>query len=107
MAISKIPYNGDTSWTALNSYVSVKKMGNIVTVIGKCAGNVTLTKDIWNGVGSLPTGYRPSQEIPFVGMNRQNTPYAMMGKITTEGSIEMMPEMTNTSYWLFEVSFPL
>lgn len=107
MAVSMIPFNGDTSWTSLNAYVKVKKAGNIVTIIGKSAGALMLTKDIWNGLGSLPVGYRPSEEMPFVGMNRQNLPYAMMGRISLNGAVEVMPEVTDTSYWLFEVSFPI
>lgn len=107
MAESKIPFNGDASWTSLNDYVKVKKTGNIVTVMGVSAGQLTLTKDIWTGVAALPVGYKPSEAVSFVGMDRQSLPYAMMCRITTNGSVEALPEVGNTSYWLFEVSFPL
>jgi hypothetical protein len=107
VAVSTIPFNGDTSWTSLNAYIKVKKVGNIVTVMGVSAGQLTLTKDSWNGLAALPVGYRPSEAVSFVGMDRQSLPYAMMCRITTDGSIEAMPEVGNTSYWLLEVSFPL
>ena len=69
MAESKIPFNGDASWTSLNNYVKVKKTGNIVTVMGVSAGQLTLTKDSWNGLAALSVGYRPSEEVSFVGMD--------------------------------------
>lgn len=106
MAESKIPYDGDSSWITIASSLKYKRVGRMVTVKGVSSGEINLLKNQWSNIGTLPQGYRPTEEIVFIAMDRNNI-RAMMGTITNEGIAKLYPEVSDANYWFYEVTYPI
>lgn len=106
MATSKITPRiiKDSDKTAVNSYVSCRMASGIVFVWGQSSGQLTLAADTWNSVGTLPEAFRPSENVYFIADNTARAA-AMRGYIGTDGSINLYPDSSATSYWLVYMSF--
>lgn len=97
----------DTGWKQLNSYTSYRKTHGYVTVVAWCGGEVTLDQSLYTVVGTLPEGYRPSIQIPFVYHTMGGTVVSQSGYINSAGEILAYSDSAYTSYWAFTVTYPI
>ena len=79
----------DTELTLTTNYV--KRCGNLVTL---CIGGNSLSVAEWGSLGTLPEGYRPSENVilvPFIATTNK------VGFVTLHpnGNIEMYPALNN------------
>lgn len=88
----------DSGWLALNSYISYRKIRNVVYV----KGSVTTA----NATGTLPTGYRPLNNHVFL-IAGSGTYYAK-ARVTSGGVISILGSTgTTTTTYEFVTSFPI
>lgn len=98
----------DNDWIALNQFVKYKKTGNIVTVVGVTDGGFGFGgNDKYGIVGTLPSEYCPSIDIPFVFHAMGGTSYNKSGFINKTGEIKLYDRNSYISYWGFCVSYPI
>ncbi len=104
----------DSGWVTLhnaNNYIiKYRRKNGIVYVVGdasKATENGNLGDGGYKIVATLPSGYRPEIQYPFLF-------HAVSGDITTQscyitpaGEIKMYSSKTNVNYWQFSVSFPV
>lgn len=78
----------------------------MVTVIGLCYGYLTLTAGEYTAVTTLDSEFRPQYDISFSFHFMGGNPCGHVGKINTNGVIELyVTEAKN--YWGFSVSYPV
>lgn len=98
----------DNDWIALNQFVKYKKTGNIVTVTGTSSGGFGFGgNDKYGTVGTLPSKYCPSIDIPFVFHSMGGSSYNKSARIDHNGDIKLYDRVNYISYWGFCVSYPI
>ena len=98
----------DNDWIALNQFVKYKKTGNIVTVTGTSSGGFGFGgNDKYGTVGTLPSKYCPSIDIPFVFHSMGGTSYNKSALIDHNGDIKLYDRSNYINYWGFCVSYPI
>ena len=99
--------SGDTQWHQVNAYLNYKCVFKNVTIYGSSAGDVTLAASSWTNIGTLPAGYRPTQEVYFMAILRgTNSP--AYGKVQADGIVSIYNGTTSAqSYWVYSGTFPL
>lgn len=98
----------DADWVALNQFIKYKKTGNIVTVTGTSSGGFGFGgNDKYGTVGTLPSKYRPSIDIPFVFHAMGGSSYNKSALIDHNGDIKLYDNGNYISYWGFCVSYPI
>lgn len=98
----------DADWVALNQFIKYKKTGNIVTVTGSSFGGFGFGgNDKYGTVGTLPSKYRPSIDIPFVFHSMGGSSYNKSASIDHNGDIKLYDSGNYVSYWGFCVSYPI
>lgn len=81
---------------ATNLTASAKAYGKTVNVVGNYSDDVSRTAD-WTPMCQLPSGYRPSTTIYFVGVNNVAGDMPYMYRINTSGVVAMyIASGTNT-----------
>ncbi len=98
----------DADWVALNQFIKYKKTGNIVTVTGTSSGGFGFGgNDEYGTVGTLPSKYCPSIDIPFVFHSMGSSSYNKSALIDHNGDIKLYDRGNYISYWGFCVSYPI
>lgn len=98
----------DADWVALNQFIKYKKTGNIVTVTGTSSGEFGFGgNDKYGTVGTLPSKYCPSIDIPFVFHSMGGSSYNKSALIDHNGDIKLYDSGNYISYWGFCVSYPI
>lgn len=98
----------DADWVALNQFIKYKKTGNIVTVTGTSSGGFGFGgNDKYGTVGTLPSKYCPSIDIPFVFHSMGGSSYNKSALINHNGDIKLYDSGNYVSYWGFCVSYPI
>lgn len=98
----------DKDWITLNQFIKYKKTGNIVTVTGSSSGGFGFGgNDKYGTVGTLPSKYCPSIDIPFVFHSMGGTSYNKSALIDHNGDIKLYDSSNYISYWGFCVSYPI
>lgn len=98
----------DNDWLTLNQFIKYKKTGNIVTVVGEADGGFGFGgNDKYGIVGTLPSEYRPSINVPVVFHAMGGTSYNKSGYIDKTGEIRLYDRNSYVSYWGFCVSYPI
>lgn len=98
----------DNDWITLNQFIKYKKTGNIVTVIGVARGGFGFGgNDEYGIVGTLPSEYCPSIDIPFVFHAMGGTSSNKSGFINKTGEIKLYDRVNYVAYWGFCVSYPI
>lgn len=98
----------DNDWLTLNQFIKYKKTGNIVTVVGEASGGFGFGgNDKYGTVGTLPSEYSPSIQIPFVFHSMGGTSYNKSALIDKNGDIKMYDRSNYVNYWGFCVSYPI
>lgn len=98
----------DADWVALNQFIKYKKTGNIVTVTGTSSGGFGFGgNDKYGIVGTLPSKYCPSIDIPFVFHAMGGSSYNKSALIDHNGDIKLYDHSNYISYWGFCVSYPI
>jgi len=83
---------------SVNSYISYRSVGKIVTVhIYYSTAITTLNSGQWNVLGQLPTGYRPGAVVYFVGMSYSSVGTSRLFYINTSGTIYYYAQSSETS----------
>lgn len=91
------------SWHTLNSIIKYKKSGNVVTVTGFSSNTITLSENDYTIVGTLPSGYRPGEQLNNV-WNELGVAYSNTIRINTNGAIQLY-STKNTAYWVFTLTY--
>ncbi len=98
----------DNDWLTLNQFIKYKKTGNIVTVVGESRGGFGFGgNDKYGTVGTLPSKYRPSIDVPLVFHAMGGSSYNKSGFINKTGEIRLYDSNSYVSYWGFCVSYPI
>lgn len=98
----------DNDWIILNEFVRYRKTGNIVTVTGASSGEFGFGgNDKYGIVGTLPSKYRPSIDIPFVFHSMGGPSYNKSAFIDHNGDIKLYDRGNYVNYWGFCVSYPI
>lgn len=98
----------DADWVALNQFIKYKKTGNIVTVTGTSSGGFGFGgNDKYGTVGTLPSKYCPSIDIPFVFHAMGGSSYNKSALIDHNGDIKLYDRGNYINYWGFCVSYPI
>lgn len=98
----------DNDWLTLNQFIKYKKTGNIVTVVGEADGGFGFGgNDKYGIVGTLPSEYCPSIDVPVVFHAMGGTSYNKSGYIDKTGEIKLYDRNSYVSYWGFCVSYPI
>lgn len=98
----------DKDWITLNQFIKYKKTGNIVTVTGSSSGGFGFGgNDKYGTVGTLPSKYCPSIDIPFVFHSMGGTSYNKSAFIYHNGDIKLYDSGNYISYWGFCISYPI
>lgn len=98
----------DADWVALNQFIKYKKTGNIVTVTGTSSGGFGFGgNDKYGTVGTLPSKYCPSIDIPFVFHSMGGSSYNKSALIDHNGDIKLYDRGNYINYWGFCVSYPI
>ena len=98
----------DNDWITLNQFVKYKKTGSIVTVTGTSSGGFGFGgNDKYGTVGTLPSKYCPSIDIPFVFHSMGGTSCNKSALIDHNGDIKLYDRSNYISYWGFCVSYPI
>lgn len=88
----------DSGWIALNSYISYRKIRNVVYL----KGSVTTT----NATGTMPSGYRPLNNHVFL-IAGSGTYYAK-ARVTNAGVVSILGGTgTSTTTYEFVTSYPI
>lgn len=91
------------SWHTLNSTIKYKKSGNVVTVTGFSSNTISLSENDYTAVGTLPSGYRPGEQLNNV-WNELGVAYSNTIRIGTNGIIQLY-STKNTTYWVFTLTY--
>lgn len=91
------------SWHTLNSTIKYKKSGNVVTVTGFSSNTISLSENDYTTVGTLPSGYRPGEQLNNV-WNELGVAYSNTIRIGTNGTIQLY-STKNTAYWVFTLTY--
>lgn len=98
----------DADWVALNQFIKYKKTGNIITVTGTSYGGFGFGgNDKYSTVGTLPSKYCPSIDIPFVFHSMGGSSYNKSALIDHNGDIKLYDCGNYINYWGFCVSYPI
>lgn len=98
----------DNDWLTLNKFIKYKKTGNIVTVVGETDGGFGFGgNDKYGIVGTLPSEYCPSINVPVVFHAMGGTSYNKSGYIDKTGEIRLYDRNNYVNYWGFCVSYPI
>lgn len=110
---TEVDYDGSTvpsgwtdttdSWHTLNSTIKYKKSGNVVTVTGFSSNTISLSENDYTTVGTLPSGYRPGEQLNNV-WNELGVAYSNTIRIGTNGTIQLY-STKNTAYWVFTLTY--
>ena len=98
----------DADWVALNQFIKYKKTGNIGTVTGTSSGGFGFGgNDKYGTVGTLPSKYCPSIDIPFVFHSMGGSSYNKSALIDHNGDIKLYDRGNYINYWGFCVSYQI
>lgn len=64
----------------------IRKYGEVVSVIVRCTTNITPTTNAWVTLGTIPEGFRPTQELDIEGSNNKDDTSLHM-RVYTTGTI--------------------
>ena len=91
------------NWSSFNNAVMRCRYAGILFLVGS-ASDWTLVAKQYTTILTLPEGYRPQIEIPFVA-DSFGSGIQISGIIKPSGELQLYPT-AETSYWRFSVSFP-
>lgn len=91
------------NWSSFNNAVMRCRYAGILFLVGS-ASDWTLVAKQYTTILTLPEGYRPRIEIPFVA-DSFGSGIQISGIIKPSGELQLYPT-AETSYWRFSVSFP-
>ena len=108
MAVSTIKGIENATWNVASTFTYTKKNG-VVYIFGKGQGQSSdvIPTGTPKTIGTLPTDCRPSTEIAFAAVDRTNSNNAMLGAVKKDGTVTLVSDGANASYWSYNVSFPL
>ena len=90
------------NWSSFNNAVMRCRYAGILFLVGS-ASDWTLVAKQYTTILTLPEGYRPQIEIPFVA-DSFGSGIQISGIIKPSGELQLYPT-AETSYWRFSVSF--
>ena len=91
------------NWSSFNNAVMRCRYAGILFLVGS-ASDWTLVAKQYTTILTLPEGYRPQIEIPFVA-DSFGSGIQISGIIKPSGELQLYPT-AETSYWRFSVNFP-
>lgn len=97
---------GDTSWKTLTSSIKYRQRAGFITL--RIYGTFSLTTS-WSSQGTLPTGYRPTEDVYFPCTTITNNSN-IIGVVTSGGalSLRLGTGATSTTYSVETiVTFPI
>ena len=98
--------DSDNTWLYLNGVIRYRKKNGIVFITGDSANEVQLSPKIYNVVGTLPEGYRPSRSITITLGLKGTSDSQLTAYIGTDGKINLYTSVS-TKYWRCGASFPV
>lgn len=98
--VTRLSYS---DWIALNGQIYYRKKNGFVILKGDSAASVTISSATL--VGTLPSGYRPDQQLDFAA-SAMGGDSEILCRVETDGRIRMWAS-PSTRYWSFCVTFPL
>ena len=91
------------NWSSFNNAVMRCRYAGILFLVGT-ASDWTLVANQYTTILTLPVGYRPQIEIPFLA-DSFGSGIQISGLVKPSGELQLYPT-AETSYWRFSVCFP-
>lgn len=98
--VTRLSYS---DWIALNGQIYYRKKNGFVILKANSGGSVTISSETL--VGTLPSGYRPDQQLDFAA-SAMGGNSVILCRVETDGRIRMWAS-PSTRYWSFCVTLPL
>lgn len=95
----------DSGWKELSTYVQYRRKNGVVYITGRSAGGQSLPASTYVTLGTLPDGYRPSQEVR-IGSDTSGGNYQILAAVTSGGLVRIWASSAN-AYWDIFGSFPV